>query len=282
MFIETETTPDPTRLRFLPGRPVLPSGTAAFESPGAAGRSPLAQRLFEVEGVCGVFLDADSITVRKDDRKAWDHLKPRVLGAIMQHFTSGAPVLAEAESEAGAGAAGEDGEIAGRIRELIDTRIRPTAAQSGGNVVFKGFADGVVLLEMAGSAYGLKAGIENMLRYYVPEVTQVKDFRDAMPKPGLETPEGRLVHRIIEERINPAVAAHGGHVALVDVRDDTVYIRLEGGCQGCGMADVTLKQGIEVEIKQVVPAIARILDVTDHAGGTNPYYQPGKGGISPF
>ena len=135
---------------------------------------------------------------------------------------------------------------------------------------------------MRGSAFGLLAGIENMLRHYVPEVSAVKNYQDALPKPGLETPEGKLIFRVIEERINPAVAAHGGHVSLVDVQHDTVYIRLEGGCQGCGMADVTLKQGIEVEIKQAVPAIAHILDATDHAGGKNPYYQPGKGGVSPL
>ncbi|MEE8279491.1 MAG: NifU family protein [Alphaproteobacteria bacterium] len=103
-----------------------------------------------------------------------------------------------------------------------------------------------------------------------------------MPKPGLETPEGEAIQRLLEERVNPSVAAHGGHISLVDVKDNTVYIRLEGGCQGCGMADVTLKQGVETEIKRVAPNITAVLDVTDHAGGTNPYFQPGKGGVSPF
>ncbi|MCZ6530231.1 MAG: NifU family protein [Chloroflexi bacterium] len=116
----------------------------------------------------------------------------------------------------------------------------------------------------------------------MPEIDAIKDYRDAIPKPGLDTPEGKEIQRLLDERINPAVAAHGGHIALVDVQDDTVYIRLEGGCQGCGMADVTLKQGIETEIKQLVPKITSVLDATDHAGGENPYYQPNKGGESPF
>jgi Fe-S cluster biogenesis protein NfuA len=114
----------------------------------------------------------------------------------------------------------------------------------------------------------------------VPEIEKVQDVMDAMPKPGLDTEEGRAIRRLLDERINPQVASHGGHIALVDVQDDTVYIRLEGGCQGCGMADVTLKQGVATEIQAVVPTINSVLDVTDHAGGTNPYYQPGKGGAS--
>ena len=98
------------------------------------------------------------------------------------------------------------------------------------------------------------------------------------PKPGLETEEGRAIRKLLDEHVNPQVAGHGGHIALVDVAEDTVYLRLEGGCQGCGMADVTLKQGVATEIRRLVPSIVHVLDVTDHAGGSNPYYQPGKGG----
>lgn len=283
MFIQTERTPNPATLKFLPGRPVMEKGTANFADAEKARHSPLATDLFGLDGISGVFLGSDFITVTKSDDKDWEIMKPQILGAIMDHFQSGKPVIEEPDAEAaGPEETGAEDAISAQIKDLIDTRIRPGATQGGGNVVFKGFQDGIVYLEMAGSAIGLKAGIENMLRHYVPEVTAVKDFRDAIPKPGLETPEGKLVHRVIEERINPAVTAHGGHVSLVDVRADTIYIRLEGGCQGCGMADVTLKQGIEVEIKRVVPAITTILDVTDHADGTNPYYQPGKGGISPL
>ena len=164
---------------------------------------------------------------------------------------------------------------------MIETRIRP-AVRDGGAVRYHDFKDGVVYLELEGSAAGLLAGIENMLRHYMPEIQAVKDHRDAQPKPGLETPDGIAIRELLDQRINPSVAAHGGHIALVDVQDDTVYIRLEGGCQGCGMANVTLKQGVEVEIKRAVPSITQVLDTTDHAGGNNPYFQPGKDGMSPY
>ena len=173
-----------------------------------------------------------------------------------------------------------DPELVAKIKDLIDTRIKPVASQNGGDVNYRGFKGGVVFLEITGAASELMMGIENMLRHYVPEVEGVADYRDAIPKPGLETAEGKAIRQLLDERINPQVASHGGHIALVDVKDDTVYIRLEGGCQGCGMADVTLKQGVATEIQSLVPAITAVLDVTDHAGGTNPYYQPGKDGMS--
>ena len=283
MFIQTEALADPDALKFLPGQPVLPSGTAHFPDAESSAGSPLAQRIFEVDGVTSVFFDPQSITVKKRDDTDWTTLKPVILGIIMEHFTAGGPAVVAEQGTDAPDDAGEDSETAAKIKELIDTRIRPAAAQDGGDVIYRGFKDGVVLLEMIGSGAGLKDGIENMLRHYVPEVAGVSDYRDALPKPGLETPEGKLIQALLDERVNPAVASHGGHIALVDVQDDTVYIRLEGGCQGCGMADVTLKQGIETEIKQAVPNITAVLDVTDHAGGTNPYYQPGKGGaMSPF
>ena len=283
MFIQTEALADPAALKFLPGQPVLPSGTAHFPDAESSAGSPLAQRIFEVDGVTSVFFDPQSITVKKRDDTDWKTLKPVILGIIMEHFTAGGPAVVAEQGTDVPDDAGEDSETAARIKELIDTRIRPAAAQDGGDVIYRGFKDGVVLLEMIGSGAGLKDGIENMLRHYVPEVAGVSDYRDALPKPGLETPEGKLIQALLDERVNPAVASHGGHISLVDVQDDTVYIRLEGGCQGCGMADVTLKQGIETEIKQAVPNITAVLDVTDHAGGTNPYYQPGKGGaVSPF
>ena len=172
-----------------------------------------------------------------------------------------------------------DPELAAKIKDLIETRIKPVASQNGGEVNYRGFKGGIVFLEITGAASELMMGIENMLRHYVPEVEGVADYRDAIPKPGLETAEGKAIRQLLDERINPQVAAHGGHIALVDVQDDTVYIRLEGGCQGCGMADVTLKQGVAKEIQSLVPAITTVLDVTDHAGGDNPYYQPGKGGM---
>lgn len=283
MFIQTETTSNPAAMRFLPGQPVLPAGTANFADRESSARSPLARRLFDIEGVAGVYLDPEAIVVHKEDDRDWQLLKPVILGAIMDHYMTGAPVIADdADVDALPAGFDEESETTAKIRELIETRIRPVAVQDGGDVIYKGFKDGVVYLEMLGPGFSLLGGIENMLRHYVPEIERVGDFRDAIPKPGLETPEGRAVRQLLEERINPAVAGHGGHIALVDVKDDTVYIRLEGGCQGCGMANVTLKQGIEVEIKREIPKITTVLDVTDHAGGTNPYYQPGKGGMSAY
>ena len=282
MFIQTEITPNPATLKFLPGCPVMEKGTADFMDANDAGRSPLAAALFGVEGVTRVFLGSDFITVTKSADKDWDIMKPPTLATIMEHFQSGKPVITGSAAPTDPAESGGEDSIGAQIKDLIDTRIRPTATQTGGDVVFKGFKDGVVYLEMAGSAVGLKAGIENMLRHYVPQVEAVKDHRDALPKPGLETPEGKAIQELLEQRVNPAVAAHGGHISLVDVQNDTVYIRLEGGCQGCGMADVTLKQGVASEIQRVAPGIVNVLDVTDHAGGTNPYYQPGKGGMSPL
>ncbi len=283
MFIQTENTSNPDTMKFLPGQPVLKSETADFPDVAAAAASPLAARVFEVAGVAGVFLDPESITVTKAGDKDWKVMKPAVLGAIMEHFTSGAPTVEDnATAQSPLDDADMDSEVALQIKELIDTRIKPAAAQDGGDVIFKNFKEGTVYLEMVGSGMGLKDGIENMLKHYVQEVQRVADFRDAIPKPGLDTPEGKTIQKLLDKNINPSVAGHGGLISLVDVQADTVYIRLEGGCQGCGMADVTLKQGIEVEIKNAVPSITAVLDVTDHADGSNPYFQPGKGGMAPY
>ena len=179
MFIQTEQTPNPATLKFLPGRSVMPSGTADFPSRDSAGRSPLANRLFGVDGVRGVFLGSDFITVTKEGDSDWHVMKPAVLGALMEHFTSGEPVVREADADADAGA--EDDEVTAQIKELIDTRVRPAVAQDGGDIIFHKFEDGVVYLHMQGSCSGcpsstatLKAGIENMLRHYVPEVVEVR------------------------------------------------------------------------------------------------------------
>lgn len=278
MFIQTEATQDPDRMRFLPGREVHPAGRLVFTAAAEAVRSPLASRLFAVDNVRAVELGPDSVTVTKDGDAEWLELKPAVLGAIMDHFVSGAPVvLADVAPPDGAGALplDENDPVVAELRELIETRIRPAAVQGGGDVALRGWKDGVVYLEMQGPAFRLKTGIENMLRHYVPEVERVADWRDALPKPGLATPEARAIRELLDRVINPQVASHGGHITLVDVDGPRAYIRMEGGCQGCGMANLTLKQGVEVQIKQAVPSIQQVLDVTDHAEGTNPYYQPG-------
>ncbi|MFG1421889.1 NifU family protein [Roseixanthobacter liquoris] len=184
MFIQTEPTPNPATLKFLPGRDVLGEGTLDLKTSGEADRSPLAQRLFDVDGVGGVFLGSDFITVTKTGGD-WAHLKPAILGAIMEHFMSGAPVLAE-----GAAADGDDAEeffaeadtdTVATIKELIETRVRPAVANDGGDITFRGFKEGVVFLNMKGSCSGcpsstatLKNGIENLLRHFVPEVVEVR------------------------------------------------------------------------------------------------------------
>ena len=182
MFIETEGTPNPATLKFLPGRYVMGEGTADFASSTSAERSPLATALFDLEGVARVFLGGDFISVTKADDVGWQALKPQVLGVIMDHFVSGRPVI---EGDADEGLieeiAPEDEEIVAQIRELLDTRVRPAVAGDGGDIVFRGYRDGIVKLHMQGSCSGcpsstatLKHGIENLLRHYVPEVVAVE------------------------------------------------------------------------------------------------------------
>jgi Fe-S cluster biogenesis protein NfuA len=179
MFIQTEQTPNPATLKFIPGHAVMDKGTADFPAP-SPGVSPLADRLFAVDGVARVFLGSDFISVTKDDAHDWTSLKPMVLGAIMEHFTSGAPAVAEAADEDGK-FSGADGEVVAQIKELLDTRVRPAVAQDGGDIVFRRYEDGIVYLRMQGSCSGcpsssatLKVGIENMLKHYIPEVREVR------------------------------------------------------------------------------------------------------------
>ena len=182
MFIQTESTPNPATLKFLPGQNVLEVGTADFPSVEAAAKSPLANRIFAVNGVSGVFFGIDFITVTKTDAVEWDHIKPAILGAIMEHYQSGAPVIEGEQAASGhAEHTGEDGEIVGQIKELLDTRVRPAVAQDGGDITFHGFDRGVVYLHMQGACAGcpsstltLKMGIENLLRHYIPEVVEVR------------------------------------------------------------------------------------------------------------
>jgi Fe-S cluster biogenesis protein NfuA len=183
MFIQTESTPNPATLKFLPGQSVLEMGTADFPSAETAEKSPLARRIFGVDNVTGVFFGTDFVTVTKAESAEWDHLKPAILGAIMEHFQSGDPVM-DGEAQASGGHAehdGEDGEVVGQIKTLLDTRVRPAVAQDGGDITFHGFDRGVVYLHMQGACAGcpsstltLKMGIENLLRHYIPEVLEVR------------------------------------------------------------------------------------------------------------
>ena len=182
MFIQTESTPNPATLKFLPGETVMEQGTADFPDLDSANSSPLAERLFALNGVTGVFLGNDFVTVTKQDSIDWEHIKPSILGAIMDHFQSGAPVIhGEQAGSVHAEHLGEDTEIVGQIKELLDSRVRPAVAQDGGDITFHGFERGIVYLQMQGACAGcpsstmtLKMGIENLLRHYIPEVTEVR------------------------------------------------------------------------------------------------------------
>jgi Fe-S cluster biogenesis protein NfuA len=182
MFIQTEATPNPATLKFIPGKPVLDDGTVDFRSPDEAINSPRARRLFGVEGVTGVFLGADFISVTKGEPE-WQHLKPAVLGAIMEHYLSGAPVIDHgdvAEDDEG-DYDPKDEEVVATIKDLLETRVRPAVAQDGGDITFHGFKDGVVSLHMRGACSGcpsstatLRHGIENLLKHFCPEVQEVR------------------------------------------------------------------------------------------------------------
>ena len=189
MFIETESTPNPATLKFIPGREVMGArGTADFANPEAAARSPLASRVFALPGVSRVFLGSDFITVTQSGDADWQCLRSQVLGAVMDHFLSGLPVLEGGEGAGGADDEGgeddfdpADAEIVDQIKDLLDTRVRPAVAGDGGDIVFRGFRDGIVRLHLQGACSGcpssratLKHGVENMLRHYVPEVVAVE------------------------------------------------------------------------------------------------------------
>jgi Fe-S cluster biogenesis protein NfuA len=185
MFIQTEATPNPEVMKFLPGREVLAEGAREFDTPEDAQVSPLATALFELDGVTRVFFGPDFLTVTKDPQAEWPHLKAPVLAAVMDHFTSGRPLLADGSSDGHDETAyeGETAQIVAEIKDLLDTRIRPAVAQDGGDITFSRFEPdtGIVWLHMRGACSGcpsssatLKAGVENMLKHYIPEVSRVE------------------------------------------------------------------------------------------------------------
>jgi Fe-S cluster biogenesis protein NfuA len=183
MFIQTEATPNPATLKFLPGRAVLENGTLDLREPAEAAQSPLAERLFGITGVSGVFFGSDFITVTKSTGE-WQQLKPMILGAIMEHYMSGEPLLAQGAGETSEGDEfydAADAETVAAIKDLIETRVRPAVANDGGDITFRGFKEGIVYLNMKGACSGcpsstatLRHGIQNLLRHFVPEVTEVR------------------------------------------------------------------------------------------------------------
>lgn len=187
MFIQTEITPNPSTLKFLPGRVVMNDGTAFYKSKSECISSPLAQRLFSIEGVVGVFFGSDFVTITKEEKYDWQVLKPAILSSIMDHFNSGEQVVINSQddlnnndSEASQSNE-EDSETVQQIKELLDTRVRPAVAMDGGDIIFQSYKEGIVYLHMQGACSGcpsstatLKMGIENMLKHYVPEVKEVR------------------------------------------------------------------------------------------------------------
>ena len=182
MFIQTEETPNPATLKFLPGQTVLGTGTANFSDGDNIESSPLAQKLFDVEGVVGVFLGSDFITITKKEDFLWEHIKPALLGTIMDFLQSGEEILNnDSKDTSNEIHEGPDSEIIKKITDLLDTRVRPAVAQDGGDITFQSFQEGIVYLHMQGACAGcpsstmtLKMGIENLLRHYIPEVTEVR------------------------------------------------------------------------------------------------------------
>ena len=180
MFIQTQDTPNPATLKFIPGVPVMETGTADYPAADSATNSPLARRLFQIDGVRGVFLGGDFVAVTKEETLDWFALKPSILAGIMEHYASGMPVV-ESTGAADEDDGEEDDDIVRQIKQLLDTRVRPAVAMDGGDIVFQGFDDGVVTLQMRGACQGcpsstatLKMGIENMLRHYIPDVREVR------------------------------------------------------------------------------------------------------------
>lgn len=206
MFIQVQETPNPNSLKFVPGVQVLDSGTVNFSNSQAAFCSPLARSLFRIQGVTGVMFGPDFITVTKtDDEVDWPVLKPDIFASIMDFFASNVPILTEDQPASDTAIADDDDETVAMIKELLETRIRPTVQEDGGDIIFKGFHDGVVKLKLQGacsscpsSIVTLKSGIENMMQFYIPEVVaveQVEDVVDEVSKTEFDKLEAKLGER---------------------------------------------------------------------------------------
>ena len=183
MFIQTEYTPNPQTLKFLPGKVVMVDGTAFFQNADEGSNSPFAKRLFGIDGVEGVFFGSDFITITKNQSIDWQVMKPLVLGSIMDHYNSGDETITVTNNKSNNSLKSDenDNDIVKQIKELLDTRVRPAVAMDGGDIIYDSFKDGIVYLHMQGACSGcpsstatLKMGIENMLKHYVPEVQEVR------------------------------------------------------------------------------------------------------------
>jgi len=270
MFIQTYPLDDPALMKFTPGEPVLPIGNAPIDEAEASEISPLARRLLRIDGIEGVALSLDHVTLRRADGNEWYILKPAVLGAIMEHYGSGEPVLADA--------------VTVKILNLLDDRIRPAIEAYGGEVLFKKFADSTLTLELIGGGGAQKRDMmTNIISHHVREIEAVTWVGEAPPaeipdwvfngddEPP-KGPEAEAVMQLLDEKVNPAVAAHGGRITLIDVTDHVAYVRMEGGCQGCSASAMTLQQGVQNAILTEVPSIQGVVDVTDHSQGADPFF----------
>ena len=181
MFVQTEPTPNPATLKFLPGREVMKEGTIFFQNQDSAANSPLAQNLFNVKGVESVFFGSDFITITKAEANEWTLMKPAILGCIIEHFTMNKPVISENIASTEHVIDENDSDVVKKIKELLDTKVRPAVAMDGGDIIFDKYNEGIVFLQMQGACQGcpsstatLKMGIENMLKHYIPEVQEVR------------------------------------------------------------------------------------------------------------
>ncbi len=181
MFVQTEPTPNPATLKFLPGKEVMKEGTIFFQSEESASNSPLAQNLFSIKGVESVFFGSDFITITKAESNEWALMKPAILGCIIEHFTMNKPVISEQATRTEHSIDEGDSDVVKKIKELLDTKVRPAVAMDGGDIIFDNYNEGIVFLQMQGACQGcpsstatLKMGIENMLKHYIPEVREVR------------------------------------------------------------------------------------------------------------
>ena len=271
MFIQTQPLEDPALMRFTPGEPVLPVDALAMSNVDAATKSPLARRLLRLDGIQSVSLALNDLTLRRASECEWHILKPAVLGMIMEHYASDEPTVADA--------------VVMRILALLDDRLRPAVEVYGGEILFKKFSDGILTLELLSAGGAQKRSMmTNIITHHVPEVTDVAWVGTPAPVEipdwvfnGSDEPptgaEAEAVLELLDEKINPAVATHGGRITLVDVKDHVAYVRMEGGCQGCSASAVTLQQGVQNAILSNVPTIQEVVDITDHAMGPNPFYE---------
>ena len=265
MFIQTQETEDPKVLRFLPGKKIAEGQSIRYINQKDAKESPLAEKILSLNTISSVEFTEDYIQISTNNGGDWASLKSEILFLINDYFAINESVFLEPSEQ-------ENSKVLEKLEDIISKKVMPAIRDDKGKVQIKKLTNTLLELEMNQAAMGYRTAIERMIKHFVPEIKKIISSMEGMPKPNLKTEEARVVQKILDEKINPAVAGHGGHISLIDVKDSVAYIRLEGGCQGCGMATVTLKQGVEKQILHDAPMIKAVLDTTDHASGKNPYY----------